>query len=363
MIDAANGGALVDKTLEAARNLIANMAANSQKFGTRLDLPSKNVNQEMKQFQQKARASIQSLDNQMGQMAITISQVEVQNSRKLPSQTALAVSRKDGQNKDLYETFHRCEVNIPILYAIKQVPCYAKFLKELCTIKKKQKLKGCEKVRVGENVSTVIQRNLPMKCKDPSMFTIPFTLGNPGFEKAMKDLGASINVMPYSIHASLKLGHLNKIGVVIQLTDRSNAYPMGVVDGVLVQVNDLIFPTHLYVFDMENGDQSAPILLGRPFLKSSKTKIDVHSVTLTMEFDGEIVKSNIYDTMKYSDDDNHDYSIDVIDYFAQEVYELDGKDELDVAISKNLEKENEQLALSSDLQETVAELNDIPQLQ
>ena len=37
MIDAASGGALVDKTSKAARNLIANMEVNSQQFGTRLD--------------------------------------------------------------------------------------------------------------------------------------------------------------------------------------------------------------------------------------------------------------------------------------------------------------------------------------
>ena len=63
-----------------------------------------------------------------------------------PFLQALAESRKDEKNKDLYETFRRCEVNIPLLDAIKQVPRYAKFLKELCTIKKKHKLKGCEKV-------------------------------------------------------------------------------------------------------------------------------------------------------------------------------------------------------------------------
>ena len=70
---------------------------------------------------------------------------------------------------------------------------------------------------------------------------------------------------------------------------------------------------------------STPILLGRPFLKTSKTKIDVHSGTLTMEFDGEIVKFNIYDVMKYPNDDNPIYSIDVIDSLAHEVYELHGK--------------------------------------
>jgi hypothetical protein len=195
------------------------------------------------------------------------------------------------------------------------------------------------------------------------MVIIPCTIGNMRFEKVMTDLGASINVMPYSIYASLKLGPLNKTSVVIQLADRSIAYPKGVVEDVLVQINDLVFPANFCVLDMENGDQTTPILLGRPFLKTSKTKVDVHSGTLTMEFDGEIVKFNIYDAMKYPGDDNSVYSIDVIDSLAQEVFELDGKDGLEVAISKYLEKENEELALSTDLQETVAALNDFPKLQ
>lgn len=127
-------------------------------------------------------------------------------------------------------------------------------------------------MRVGENVSVVIQRKIHAKCKDPSMFTIPCTIGNTRFEKTMIDLGAFLNVMPYSIYASLKLGPLNKIGVVIQLVDRSNAYLKGEVEDVL---------TDFYVLDMENGDQTAPILLGGPFLKTSKIKIDVHVAHLT----------------------------------------------------------------------------------
>jgi len=125
----------------------------------------------------------------------------------------------------------------------------------------------------------------------------------------------------------------------------------------------LVFPADFCVLDMENSDQITPILLGRPFLKTSMTKVDAHSGTLTMEFDGEIVKFNIYDAMKYPSDDNPVYSIDVIDSLPQEVFELDGKDELEVAISKHLEKENEELALSTDLQETVTALNDFPKLQ
>ena len=86
-------------------------------------------------------------------------------------------------------------MNIPLLDAIKQVPRYARFLKELCTTKRR--LRGGEKISVGENVSAVIQCKLPLKCKDPSTFNIPCVIGNSKIECAMLDLGASINVMPY----------------------------------------------------------------------------------------------------------------------------------------------------------------------
>ena len=65
MIDAASGGALVDKTPEATRNLIVNMAANSQQFGTRLDPPSKHVNEvNISSFEQQI-VSLTSLVHQM----------------------------------------------------------------------------------------------------------------------------------------------------------------------------------------------------------------------------------------------------------------------------------------------------------
>lgn len=63
----------------------------------------------------------------------------------------------------------------------------------------------------------------------------------------MLDLGASINVMPHSVYASLDLGKLKTDNVIIQLADRSSAYPKGYVEDVLVQVNSLIFPADFYV--------------------------------------------------------------------------------------------------------------------
>jgi len=96
------------------------------------------------------------------------------------------------------------------------------------------------------------------------------SIGNTRFEHAMSDLGASINVMPYSIYTSMNLGELKNDGVIIQLADRSNAYPKGVLEDVLVQVNHLIFLVDFYVLEMEDSaySSSLPILLGRPFMKT-----------------------------------------------------------------------------------------------
>ncbi|KAM2242324.1 hypothetical protein ACFX1S_009298 [Malus domestica] len=160
-------------------------------------------------------------------------------------------SKKEEAEKDILETFRKVQVNIPLLDAIKQVPRYAKFLKELCTTKKRVREK--EVVHVSENVYAILQHKLPPKCKDPGSFTIPCVIGNTSFKSAMLDLGASINVMPYSIYASMNLGALKNDGVIIQLADRSNAYPKGVLEDVLVQVDHLIFLADFYVLEMDES--------------------------------------------------------------------------------------------------------------
>ncbi|XP_070664548.1 uncharacterized protein [Malus domestica] len=131
-------------------------------------------------------------------------------------------TKKEEDEKDILEMFRKVHVNIPLLDAIKQIPKYAKFLKKLCTTRKQIREK--EVVHVSENVFAMLQRKLPPKCKDPGSFTIPCIIGNTRFEHAMLDLGAPINVMPYSVYASMNLGELKNDGVIIQLADRSNAY-------------------------------------------------------------------------------------------------------------------------------------------
>ncbi|KAL3533288.1 hypothetical protein ACH5RR_006809 [Cinchona calisaya] len=97
---------------------------------------------------------------------------------KLPFPKAFKKFLKEDSNRDLYETFHKCEVNIPLLEDIKQIPQYTKFFMELCTYKKKQRQKRGEKITLGKNVSSMLTRNLPKKCKDPGMCTIPCSINN-----------------------------------------------------------------------------------------------------------------------------------------------------------------------------------------
>ena len=92
-----------------------------------------------------------------------------------------------------------------MLNLVKSIPRYAKFLKELCTIKRNQKLKGKQKVKVSETISAVFQRRMPKKQGDPGMFIIPCVIGDTKFDKAMLNLGASINVLPYSLYQPLSI--------------------------------------------------------------------------------------------------------------------------------------------------------------
>ncbi|XP_074300269.1 uncharacterized protein LOC141631505 [Silene latifolia] len=157
----------------------------------------------------------------------------------------------DKKTSNLYDIFRKVEVNIPLLDLLSSVPKHA---------------------------------------NDPGMFTIPCKIGDLDCQHAMLDLGASINVLPTYLYESFKLGPLKPTRTVISLADMSNIYPKGIIEDVLVKVRDMLFPADLYVIEMEPEKHSTPILLGRPFMRTSNTKIDVSSGRLTMEFEGQKIE-------------------------------------------------------------------------
>ena len=115
-----------------------------------------------------------------------------------PYPQRLRQEKKIQFTQDIFETLRKVEINIPLIDAIKLIPSYAKFIKELCT--NKRSLRDHEEVKLNKEVSAVLSRKFPPKLKDPGSFTIPCKIGDHVFERALLDLGSSINLLPFSIY-------------------------------------------------------------------------------------------------------------------------------------------------------------------
>ena len=104
-------------------------------------------------------------------------------------------------------------MNIPLLDMIKQVPTYAEFLKDLCTVKKGLGIE--KKAFLTEQVGAIIQSKTPVKYKDPESPTISVNIGGTCIDKALLDLGASVNLLPYSVYKQLGLGELKPTNITL----------------------------------------------------------------------------------------------------------------------------------------------------
>ena len=124
------------------------------------------------------------------------------------------------------------------------MPSYVKFMKDI--LSNKRRLSDFETVNLIKECSAILQRKLPQKLKDPSSFTIPCTIGNSIFERALCDLGASINLMPLSIFRQLGLSEARPTIVTFQLADWSLKHPRGVIEDVLVKVDKFIFKNRFH---------------------------------------------------------------------------------------------------------------------
>ena len=92
--------------------------------------------------------------------------------------------------------------------------------------------------------------------------------------KTLCDSGASINLMPLSVVKRLSLGELTPTVMTLQMVDRTLAQPECILEDVLIKVGKFIFLVDFVVIDIEK-DKQVPLLLGRPFLATGATLIDV----------------------------------------------------------------------------------------
>ncbi|GKA79700.1 DNA-directed DNA polymerase [Tanacetum coccineum] len=191
----------------------------------------------------------------------------------------------------------------------------AKVLKDLLSHKEKLE-KAASSVKLSEECSAIIQRSLPQKEGDPRSFRLPCLIGPLVVKNALADLGASINLMPHSLFRRVGISKLKLTRISIQLADRSIKYLIGVCENLLVKVNKFIFSIDFIVLEMDE-DELILIILGRPFLATTRAVIDVHERKLSLRVGNETVTFNIGKSIKSK------HSRD--DYLAEPVEPLEWK--------------------------------------
>ncbi|XP_062088469.1 uncharacterized protein LOC133795032 [Humulus lupulus] len=216
--------------------------------------------------------------------------------------------QQDGQFRRFLDVLKQLHINIPLVEALEQMPNYVKFFKDILT--KKRRLGEFETVALTEGCSAMLKSKIPPKLKDPGSFTIPCSIGGRDVGRALCDLGASINLMPMSIFKKLGIGEARPTTVTLQLADLSMAHPEGKIEDVLVQVDKFIFPADFIILDYE-ADRDVPIILGRPFLATGRTLIDVEKGDLTMRAQEEQITFKVFNPIRSPDEVGDCFAITV----------------------------------------------------
>ena len=136
-----------------------------------------------------------------------------------------------------------------------------------------------------------------MKYKDPGSPTILVNIGGTCIDKALLDLGASVNLLPYSTYKQLGLGELKSTNITLSLVDRSVKIPKGIVEDVLVKVNKFYCHVDFVVLDTEKMAESinqVPIILGRPFLATSNAIINCRNGVMQLTLGNMTLELNIF---------------------------------------------------------------------
>ncbi|KAK8676072.1 hypothetical protein V6N13_034126 [Hibiscus sabdariffa] len=156
-------------------------------------------------------------------------------------------------------------------------------------VTRKKRIEEFETVATTEICLALMHNKVPAKKTDPGSFTIECFNGHNYPTKALCDPGASINLMPISVFQKLGIGEAKPIAVMLQLADHSYVQPEGKIEDILVQIENFIFPADFLILDFE-ADEHAPIILGRPFLSTSRAVIDFDKDEIIFKVDENNVK-------------------------------------------------------------------------
>ncbi|GKC15606.1 reverse transcriptase domain-containing protein [Tanacetum coccineum] len=150
---------------------------------------------------------------------------------KIPYPQYLRKEKIEAQYGKFLNIIRAVRINVPLIDILAGMPNYGKFLKEL--ISNKHKIEQISPTFLSDESSAMIQNKDPPKLRDPGSFLIPCNFNKNFSCNALTDLGASINVISYSLYAKLSLKPTKRSVI---LADRSFKYPVGIAENMLVEV-------------------------------------------------------------------------------------------------------------------------------
>ncbi|KAL2923212.1 DNA damage-inducible protein 1 [Bienertia sinuspersici] len=279
------------------------------------------------QYQQKTDTHLQNIDTQIGQICTSLSNLESQLSEKFPSQPhpnpKEQVNRVILREPEEANEFEELEViseessnTIKLLDAINVVPKYRMLFEQYLSN---------NDIHDSHEFSKEWLSSLLVKCKDPGSFSIPYRIGKRCYRKCMLDLGSSVNILLYDIYIYMmyEFDSLQSTNHTLAMADNTEVKIVGVLNNALIRVKNIFFLDDFYVIDTKH---ESTILLGRPFLKTSKALIDLAKGSVVLESNGEKIELNMIDKDFIPEANTTDYVADSLEQIGVDNLEtiLDG---------------------------------------
>ena len=146
-----------------------------------------------------------------------------------------------------------------------------------------------------------MMNSLPINKRDPGAPMITSEIRGMTFTRSLLDTGASINIIRKVVLNRHLVEELQPFLVELCLANGSVRKPHGVVEDVIVRIEDCYFLVYFLVVDIKIIKElsEAPIILGRPFLVTAKAVTDWGKREVILKVREHTVKVDIKKLMKY----------------------------------------------------------------
>nr|GEX11504.1 reverse transcriptase domain-containing protein [Tanacetum cinerariifolium] len=225
--------------------------------------------------------------------------------------------KANNQMLKFFQIFQRLHFDSSLEDALLHMLKFASTFKSL--LSNKEKLFELASTSLNENCFAVLLKKLPEKFKDPGKFLIQCDFLELYKCLALADIGVSINLMPLFVWQKLSLLKLTLTRMTLELVNRSTVISTGVVEDVFMKVGKFYFLADFVVVDYD-VDPRVPLILGRPFLRTARALIDVHSEEMTLQVNDEAITFKVRHTSRYSRNyyDETVHQVNVIDVACEE---------------------------------------------